>query len=184
MIGTPNRKSPGVNPGLLLVLSRFRVLPQLLVYHDSSVSRDSAILPGSPNPRLITCSSDCIWNVTAHYHPVGQHHLCFEQPENQEFVQVDVEVSDVSVEIKGHQYLGIVVIEGPVPAGNPPALKSADRHLGQRAKSFVQATQVYERLIAPFVDVVNGGLAEGQVDGPTLGRLQSVPALVLPPAKS
>ena len=76
------------------------------------------------------------------------------------------------------------MIDRPVPAGNPPALKSADRHLGQRAKSFVQTTQVYECLIASFVDVVNGGLAEGQVDGPGLWRLQSVPAFVLPPAKS
>ena len=69
----------------------------------------------------------------------------------------------------------------PVPSDIPSALKSADRNLGQRTKSFVQTNQVYESLLAPFVDVGDGIFTERQVNGPDLWGVQSAPSLILPP---
>ena len=95
-----------------------------------------------------------------------------------------MEIPQVSGQIQRHQDFGFTVPHRPVSSNNPSALKRADRDLGQRSKSFVQTSQVYECLLATLVDVVDGGLAQRQVDWTGLWGVQNVPALILPPGES
>ena len=80
-----------------------------------------------------------------------------------------MEIPQVSGQIQRHQDFGFTVPHRPVSSNNPSALKRADRDLGQRSKSFVQTSQVYECLLATLVDVVDGGLAQRKLIGPASG---------------
>ena len=137
---------------------------------------------GPPGPRLITRSADGRRYATAHYQPVRQAQLSFQETEHEELVQGYMEVPHITGQLHRHQNLQVAMRDRGVLRQLAPAGIGNDRHLGKGAESTVQAAQVHIGLAASFLYVSFRFWAQREAYGTAFWQLRCSLPPILPPS--